>query len=476
MKKIISLSLSLLMLASFVLPMESFALTYSSDVKLNKTFSDFTTNNSPALGGTDANSVLLIGATYKFYGGGSVANFIPAKGLFGKASDDTSVEIIRTSDGNARMYGGGKLLPTGGLEAENNIIMNWNWAFGDKQSTRTARAEFYTASSLSYSTIKQFYSLSSGASSDILSLAPDGSVKLFNYELSNKLSYKLNTWYNFEVRIKNGNSTTSTYSMAELYVDGIKLGSSYITTASNHYQQYGIGWFYLDAPLGTTYVDDLQIGYFKSNAANDIFTEMHQSFELTSKSDAYITEDNIHLDLKYDMTVAEFLEDVSYNEKTADSSGISEVKILKADWSEADANSVIENGWYARVKVSGDWSSSLSRNVYRYYYRKFIITKRIEISDFTLTSSAPGETTYAQATLTNNTGSSFNTGVMLALYNDEGGLESIKRVNLNLSNGANSLSNELSLTLPAGFDSDYMVKLFVTPADDYTIIHEATLN
>ena len=99
--------------------------------------------------------------------------------------------------------------------------------------------------------------------------------------------------------------------------------------------------------------------------------------------------------------------------------------------------------------------------------------REVVISSFSLTSSSPLGIAKAQATLTNNTGSNFNTGVMLAVYNEDGGLEAIKRVNLNLSNGANSLSNELSLTLPAGFDSDYMVKLFVTPADDYTIIHEA---
>ena len=99
----------------------------------------------------------------------------------------------------------------------------------------------------------------------------------------------------------------------------------------------------------------------------------------------------------------------------------------------------------------------------------------VVISNFSLTSSVAGGTTKAQATLTNNTGSNFNTGVMLAVYNKDNGLEFIKRVNLNLANGANTLSDELSFTLPAGFDSDYKVKLFVTLANDYEVIHHATL-
>lgn len=101
--------------------------------------------------------------------------------------------------------------------------------------------------------------------------------------------------------------------------------------------------------------------------------------------------------------------------------------------------------------------------------------RAIVVSSFNLTSTTPSGTSKAQATLTNNTGVAYNTGVMLAVYNEEGGLEAVKRVILNLSNGSNTLTDELSLTLPADFDASYKVKLFVTPADDYEIIHEATL-
>lgn len=100
----------------------------------------------------------------------------------------------------------------------------------------------------------------------------------------------------------------------------------------------------------------------------------------------------------------------------------------------------------------------------------------VVISGFSLSSQDAGNSASAIATLTNNTGSSKQSGLMLAVYNKDGGLCAIKRVNLTLSAGANSLTNELSLTLPADFDAMCKVKLFVTPADDYNIIHEAALN
>ena len=248
--------------------------------------------------------------------------------------------------------------------------MNWNWAFADTKSTRSASADFYMGAQTSFSAIKPYYAEGSTTSSVILSVSPLGEIKLFNKVLDTNVVFNLNSWYNFEVRIKNGDTSNSVNSLAQLYVDGIKLGETSIVCASNYYQLNGLGWFYFDAAMGVTYVDDLQIGYFTQYAANDVFTEMHQSFELTSKSDAYIT-DNIHIDLKNDMTVEEFLADVSYNGRTSTQTGITEVKVLKNDWSEAQATDAIEDGWYARVKVEGDWSSNVSRNVCRYYYRKF---------------------------------------------------------------------------------------------------------
>lgn len=371
MKKIFLLALALVMLTALFVPTTSFALTYSADVKLNKNFSDFTTDNPHTLGGTDANSVLSLGANYGFYGNGTAATFTPAKGVFGKAADDTSVKIDRTvSTGTSRMYGGGKLLPTGNLGANEYVVMNWNWAFADTKSVRTATADFYMGTQTSYSGIKPYYADGATSSSVVLSVSPSGEIKLFNKALTTNVVLNLNSWYNFEVRIKNGDTANSVKSLAELYIDGIKIGETNIVCASNYYQLNGLGWFYFDAAMGVTYVDDLQIGYFKSNASNDVFTEMQQSFELTSKSDAYVT-DKIHIDLKNHMTVEEFLADVSYNRRTETQTGITEVKVLKSDWSEAQATDVIEDGWYARIKVEGDWNGTSGRNVYRYYYRKF---------------------------------------------------------------------------------------------------------
>ena len=83
MKKIISLSLALVMFAALLLPTTSFALSSTANVQIDKNFSDFTADNPHTLGGTDANSVLLLGANYGFYGNGTAATFTPEKGVFG---------------------------------------------------------------------------------------------------------------------------------------------------------------------------------------------------------------------------------------------------------------------------------------------------------------------------------------------------------------------------------------------------------
>lgn len=96
----------------------------------------------------------------------------------------------------------------------------------------------------------------------------------------------------------------------------------------------------------------------------------------------------------------------------------------------------------------------------------------VVISDFALSSDVAGKVAQVRATLTNNTSDLLGAGVILAIYNEHGGLVSIKRVNISLSSGTNTLTDEISVTLPVEFDSNYAVKLFVTPSRSYNIIDE----
>ncbi len=401
MKKIFSLALALVMLTALFVPTTSFALTYSNDVRADINFSNFTTSNSPSVNVSTSwdNRFTITGnSKYAFGNAGTGADFTPVKGMFGKSADDTSVKIEKKANSSfASFHGPAKIIANGNLGAENTVIINYNMAFGDKNVSRSIYADFYKNSSNNINDKRYFYSTSNAPTSNvekpIFVVNANGTLSFFNTTLSKQFYYNLNTWYNFEIRITNGNETDSVYSLAELFIDGIKFGETSIKSYEGAYQMNGLSSISLylagDNHTEILYLDDFQIGYFRSDAANDMFVEMHQGFELTSKSDAYIT-DNIHIDLKNDMTVEEFLADVSYNGGTSTQTGITEVKVLKSDWSEAQATDIIEDGWYARVKVEGDNNSTLDRNVYRYYYRKFSPVTYYENNYETGTMEVPG--------------------------------------------------------------------------------------
>ena len=488
MKKFISLTLAMVMLVSVILPMNAFAITWSTDIRSNIDFSTFTEKNQD--GTSDWNTATeKAKATphYAFYkvGTNGGADVEPVKGMFGKAADDTSVKLSKFSNNvNAAIFTSTVRPASGGLEPGESVVINYNMAFGDKNADRYTYATFYYDQTASYKTAMNYGSIemSSFPTSDTdiepLIIRANGEVVFFGKTVSKSLNYDINKWYNFEIRIINGDTEAQRYCSAELYIDGIKFDETSIKTYNNKYQMNGIYLFYFfvngDNHAETVYLDDFQHGYFRTDAANDMYTEMHQSFELTSKSDAFVSSDGVHLDFKKDMTVEEFLADVSYNGRIqSEKTGITEVVVLKEDGTQANPTDLIENNWYARVKAEGDWNSGLSRNVYRYYTRKIHVTKMFEISDFNLDVS--GNTVYAEATLTNNTVDNYNAGIILAVYNADGGLEAIKRVNLSLGVGANVLTDEVSITFPPEFNSADKVKLFVTPADDYIIIQEATI-
>lgn len=401
MKKTISLTLAMVMFTVLVVPMTVSALSIDvpSHTPANISFSNFTTANSPAASGwNDALGKTAGDNKYAFDRAGEGGDFTPVKGMFGKLSDDTSVKLSKfNNDITASIYAPSKRVVNGGLGVGDIVVINYNMAFGDKNADRYTYAEFYKNQSSAIGDRAYFFSTelaSFPTKIEPLLIGTRGNVALFGKTLSKEFHYDINKWYNFEIRITNGDADAQVYCLAELYIDGIKFGDTYIkpNTSSAIYRMNGIADFYFYVDKGhkeTLYLDDLQVGFFRSNASNDMFTEMHQSFELTSKSDAYVT-DAIHIDLKNDMTVEEFLADVSYNGRTSTQTGITEVKVLKNDWTEAQATDIIEDGWYARVKVSGDWSDSLSRNVYRYYYRKFSPVTYYENNYETGTMDVPG--------------------------------------------------------------------------------------
>ena len=393
MKKIFSLALALVMLTALFVPTTSFAaLQWSAIQRVNLEFSSFKKNANNVTGSDYLNNKTT--SVHNLTNAGTAADYEPVTGVFGKAADDTSVKITRIVSSTATsglyvasMQPGGATAAQGATPAYymapgDEVVINWNWAFGDMNVDRSLAGNFYKNTSGYWGDNARFNYNANTTDSTILNYSPDGDIKLFGAILSDRFFAETNRWYNFEVRITNGNTSTQTKCKAKLYIDGIFMGSTDIYAAGSVYQMNGIYWMYFkssgvkyeDSELAlpeTTYIDDIKTGYFKTNAANDDYVEFHQSLELTSKSDAYLT-DKIHIKLKNDMTVEEFKNDVSYNKRTSSQTGITEVTILKDDWSAAESSDTIQAGWYARIKVEGDWISSSSRNAYRYYYRKFV--------------------------------------------------------------------------------------------------------
>ena len=218
--KVLSRSIALIMavlILAAALPTASFAtLQNSTQIEVNCNFDGFTKNT---------------GITGKFLlkNAGDGVDFEPVYGVFGKENTDTSVKITRTSSSEGTVQYGAKEKQTSGgsVDPGDVISMRWKWAFGDFNVPRSLDATYYPDKNQSYSNKTSFaYDSKGNKVDDTLIVYPDGAVRLFGKVLDKPVYFRTDEWYDFEVRIVVGTSTSeateaspAAKSVAYLYVE-----------------------------------------------------------------------------------------------------------------------------------------------------------------------------------------------------------------------------------------------------------------
>lgn len=386
MKKIFSLALAFVMLTAIFVPTVSFAsLQYGANNAISVTFDSMTEN-------TAVSKTAITGA-------GTNANYTPVAGLFGKPDSGKSLKIERlASTGSAELKvtnntNGAALVPTSGYPISKGqmICVNWNWAFGDFNTERRVNASFYNTTGYKWNVVDSYSYSGSTKRTDILTVAPNGSIVLFGKTLPGGYYFDLNRWYNFEIRITQGEATVTSggeivkageKAVAALYVDGNKIGEKPINNAADSSttisQIYGI----YSLAIGTsamgkngladvTYIDDLQLGYFKRNANSEYFrylTDINgnvKNLGISSKSDNFIMDNLGQIALKNPMTVAELSADLAYTSGQNTGFYVSPEIVDDKYATVSDTSATVQPGWYIRVQISSNSHSHI-------YYRKIV--------------------------------------------------------------------------------------------------------
>jgi len=386
MKKIFSLALALVMLTALFVPTVGFAsLRYGANNTISVNFDSMTAN-------TAVSKTAITGA-------GTNANYTPVAGLFGKSQTGNSLKIERlASTGSAELKvtnntNGAALVPTSGypLSKGEMICVNWDWAFGDFNTERRVNASFYKTTGYNWNVVDSYSYSGSTKRTDILTIAPNGSIVLFGKTLPGGYYFDLNRWYNFEIRITQGEATVTSggeivkageKAVAALYVDGNKIGEKAINNAADSSTTIGQIYGIYSIAIGTsamgknnladvTYMDDLQLGYFKRNANSEYFrylTDINgnvKNLALSSKSDNFIMDNLGQIALKNPMTVAELKADLAYT--SGQNTGFyGALEIVDDKYVVvSDTTAAVQPGWYIRVQISSNSHSHI-------YYRKLL--------------------------------------------------------------------------------------------------------
>lgn len=409
MKKLISLSLAAVMLIALFVPTVGFAsLQYSANNTVSATFDTMTAN-------TAVSKTAITGA-------GTNANYSPVAGLFGKPASGNSLKIERLAATGAadlkvtHKTNGAALVPTSGspISKGEMICINWDWAFGDFNTERRVNASFYKTTGYGWNVVDSYSYSGSTNRTDILTLAPNGNIILFGKTLPGGHYFDLNRWYNFEIRITQGTATVTSggeivtageKAVAALYVDGLKVGEKAINNAADSSTTISQIFGIYSLSIGTsamgkngladvTYIDDLQLGYFKRNANSNLFrylTDINgnvKDLTLSSKSDNFIMDSLGQIALKNPMTVAELKADLSY--VSGQNTGFYGTPVIVDDkYNEvSDATAAVQPGWHIKVAIS---SNSHSQSYYRKIVDKITYFKN-EFDGNSTYTSLPGMT------------------------------------------------------------------------------------
>lgn len=384
-RKILAILITVVMLVSILPTTGLAALTYAAATNAAVTFDGYVKNTTTAQTDKNNSTINAVDGSYpssgiRVGGAGAAADFEPVTGMFGKAADDTSLKMTRKTSSTEEAYVGPVAKQTNyGCPDEGDFInMNWEWAFGDMNVERYVNAKFYNTGHSS-SDVNSFSYDSTGKNiADILRISPNGQVRFFGKVLNKLYHFELNTWYNFDIRIKVGkntdteNSIVGTKATAYLYVDGILIAEKQInnnaddnTTINNPHCIYRIelgskAVKYADASVANTevtYVDDIYAGKYRSNANNIAYRYM-RDYTLSSKTNKFYT-DGLHLALKTPMTAAQLKADLNAN------SNIYAIEVVNANREVLADDANVTPGCYIRVqtKSSGQW---------HYWYRKIV--------------------------------------------------------------------------------------------------------
>lgn len=409
MKKLISLSLAAVMLIALFVPTVGFAnLQWSVNNTISVSFDTMTEN-------TAVSKTAITGA-------GTNANYSPVAGLFGKPASGNSLKIERLAATGAadlkvtNNTNGAALVPTNGYPISKGemICINWDWAFGDFNTERRVNASFYKTTGYKWDVVDSYSYAGSTKREDILTIAPNGSIVFFGKTLPGGHYFDLNRWYNFEIRITQGEATTTSggeivktgeKAVAALYVDGLKVGEKAINNAADSATTINQIFGIYSLSIGTTamgkngladvtYIDDLQLGYFKRNANSDLFrylTDINgnvKDLTLSSKSDNFIMDSLGQIALKNPMTVDELKDDLSY--VNGQNIGFYGAPVIVDDkYNEVtDTTATVQPGWHIKAQIS---SNSHSQSYYRKIVDKITYFKN-EFDGYSTYTSLPGMT------------------------------------------------------------------------------------